>query len=299
MRRNIQFEIAEEIVEMESDEEFPEETRLDSEGNLYVIEEKTIEIDELGIEHIISHKSISSPPLSSSQLNNNNNIQDKSQTLSLPLYENGKIKRTSQLSTPRAFLSQASHTPKALSARESSSPSSSSDNSSKEYSNNGKWKEKVPRKEKKQYSYLKTKDVVKEGKKDKQIKEEQQKNKWANEKKEWKEICKNKPPMRCTSQPISFSNVILANNRTYSSSNSSPNSPTSNSNFSLRNNMKINVYEHLNNNNNNNVFGVDLDFLVARQKRNNSFAHLLVPNIVHQIVELLISSNGFFFNYFI
>lgn len=61
---------------------------------------------------------------------------------------------------------------------------------------------------------------------------------------------------------------------------------------------------HSSNNNNNNdsenidpnpefrVFGVKLDYLVTRQKNGSQFAHLRVPNLVYQIIELLISSEG-------
>ena len=43
------------------------------------------------------------------------------------------------------------------------------------------------------------------------------------------------------------------------------------------------------------IFGMELDFLIDRQKKNPLFGELKIPNLVFQLVELLILSDGFFF----
>jgi hypothetical protein len=64
----------------------------------------------------------------------------------------------------------------------------------------------------------------------------------------------------------------------------------------------LSIYSNNNNNNNDSenidpnpqfrVFGVKLDYLLSRQKNEAQFANLRIPNLVYQIIELLLSSEG-------
>ena len=92
---------------------------------------------------------------------------------------------------------------------------------------------------------------------------------------EWKEGKKLKAT-RAYSQPTPKMQQLLASNRS---------TPSHLSTESLRNNNKLDLYEFM-------VFGVELDFLITRQKKIPEFSNLDVPNLVYQIVELLKSTEG-------